>query len=69
MAPQRGIASTDFAPPYRRGPIPHEAREAELVVGAFETERLMGGVWTPADLREHSRQYAASGRAVHSGAG
>ena len=38
----------DFAAPYPRGPIPEEAREAEMVVGVFDTERMMGGNWSPA---------------------
>lgn len=53
----------DFAAPYACGPIPREAREAELVVGVFDMQRLMGHDWTPAELREQAANYAPTGRA------
>ena len=59
-----GWEITDFAPPYPRGPVPREAREAELVVGAFDMERLMGNDWTHDELREQGARYAATGRAA-----
>lgn len=55
----------DFAAPYPRGPIPEEAREAELVVGVFDTERMMGGNWSPAELREQGRSYIPRSRPGH----
>ncbi len=52
----------DFSAPWPRGPIPTEAREVELLVGLFETERRMGGGWTAAELRSQGELYAASQR-------
>lgn len=50
----------DFSAPWPHGPIPCEAREAELVVGLFETERRMGGGWSAIELREQGKTYAAA---------
>ena len=62
-----GWEIADFAPPYPRGAVPREAREAELVVGAFDTERRMIERWTAAQLREHGARYASTGRAARDG--
>jgi hypothetical protein len=48
----------DFAAPYGRGPIPREARQVELLIGVFDTQRLMGPGWTPAEVREQGSRYA-----------
>lgn len=50
----------DFSTPWPRGPIPDEAREAELVVGLFETERRMGGGWSAEELRAQAKVYGAT---------
>ncbi len=50
----------DFSAPWPRGVIPLAAREAELVVGIFETERRMGGGWSGAELREQGKTFAAA---------
>ena len=55
----------DFAAPYPRGPIPEEAREAEVVVGVFDTERMMGGNWSPTEVREQGRSYVPRSRPGH----
>lgn len=55
----------DFAAPFPRGPIPEEAREAELVVGLFDTERAMGSRWSPDELREQGRCYVPRSRPGH----
>jgi hypothetical protein len=59
-----GWEIADFTPPWPRGPVPAEAREAELVVGVFDMERLAGGTWTAAELREHGGRFAGTGRAA-----
>jgi hypothetical protein len=56
-----GWEISDFAAPYVRGPIPSEARQAELLVGVFDTQRLMGPGWTPAEVREQASRYATYG--------
>lgn len=55
----------DFAAPYPRGPIPAEAREAELVVGVFDTERRMGRAWSSAELRVQGEHYIPRSRPGH----
>lgn len=62
-----GWEIADFAPPWPRGQVPPEAREAELVVGVFDMERLMGAEWNADELREQGARYAASGRAGRTG--
>lgn len=62
-----GWEIADFGSPWPRGPVPAEAREVELVVGLFDTERRMGGSWTAAELREHAALYAAASRTAHEG--
>jgi hypothetical protein len=48
----------DFAAPWPRGPIPHEALEAE---------RRDSGAWTAAELDAHAERYVAAQRALHPG--
>jgi hypothetical protein len=59
-----GWEITDFAAPYPQGPIPAEAREVDLLVGVFDTQRLMGPGWTPAEVREQAARYAPASRGV-----
>jgi hypothetical protein len=47
-----------FTAPYAHGPIPREARQAEFLVGVFDTQRLMGPDWTPAEIRAQAARYA-----------
>lgn len=54
----------DFAAPWPRGPIPAEARDVEVLVGLFESERRMGGGWTSAELRAQGELYAAAQRSA-----
>jgi hypothetical protein len=56
----------DFVPPYPRGPVPREAREAELVVSVFEMELRNPG-WAPATIREEGERYSLSGRSGREG--
>lgn len=62
-----GWEIADFAAPWPRGPVPAEAREVELVVGVFDMERMAGGGWTAAELREQGARYAPTGRAAREG--
>jgi hypothetical protein len=53
----------DFAPPYPRGRIPDQAREAELLVSVFQMEHRHEDTWSAADFVDHGRRYlAARGR-------
>jgi hypothetical protein len=60
-----GWEITDFAAPYTRGPIPAEARQVEFLVGVFDTQRLMGPGWTPAEVRDQAARYAPVGGRAH----
>lgn len=62
-----GWDMSDFAVPWRRGPLPAEAREVEMVVGLFDLERSMGPEWTPEELRAAGAQYAEAGREAEQG--
>jgi hypothetical protein len=57
-----GWEMSDFASPWSRGPIPPEAREVELLVGLFDTERRMGETWSAAEFQAQGELYAASHR-------
>ena len=57
----------DFAAPWPRGPIPHDALEVELIVGFFESERRDSGAWTAEELDAHAQRYVAAQRALHPG--
>jgi hypothetical protein len=50
----------DFAKPWPRGGIPEEAREVELIVGFFDTERMSGHRLTSKEYDEHVARYLAS---------
>jgi hypothetical protein len=43
-----------------RGPLPEEAAEVEYLVGAFDSERAGGVLWTAAEFNEYSELQAAS---------
>lgn len=62
-----GWAIDDFAPPWPRGRIPVQAREAELIVGVFDMQRLTGPHWTAAELREEGARYASTSSAARDG--
>ena len=57
-----GWEIADFAAPWPRGPVPAEAREAEVIVGLFDAERRMFADWSAADLREQGRVYVSAQR-------
>jgi hypothetical protein len=57
----------DFAPPWPRGPIPVEAREVELIVGFFDTERRSFARMTDAEFNEHAERYGAAQRSLKPG--
>jgi hypothetical protein len=48
-----GWEITDFAKPWPRGAIPAEAREVELIVGFFDTERRSFARMTEEEFNEH----------------
>jgi len=39
-----------------RGPLPPEAMEVERIVGAFDSERNVGVLWSTEEFEEHARQ-------------
>ncbi len=43
-----------------RGALPEEAAEVEYLVGAFDSERAGGALWTAAEFNEYSGMQAAS---------
>ncbi len=57
-----GWEMSDFSSPWPRGTIPPEAREVELLVGLFDSERRMGEIWSAAQLQAQGELYAASHR-------
>lgn len=63
-----GWAIQDFAKPWPRGEIPAEAREVELIVGFFDSERRQGASWTASDFAGHAELFVgaalAKGKAV-----
>ena len=58
---------TDFAAPWRRGPIPREALEVELIVGFFQMDRRSDG-WTAETFNAHAEQFVEARRALRPGA-
>lgn len=52
----------DFAAPWPRGSIPTEAREVELLVGFFDTERRSMDQWTSAQFNDHAVRYVSAGK-------
>ncbi|MEO6525243.1 MAG: hypothetical protein ABIP93_01330 [Gemmatimonadaceae bacterium] len=57
---------TDFAAPWRRGPIPAEAVEVELVVGFFQMDRR-SEAWTVESFAAHAELFVDSRRALRPG--
>jgi hypothetical protein len=62
-----GWEISDFASPWRRGPIPTEAIEVELIVGFFQMDRR-GPAWTEEAFNAHAEQFVESRRALRPGA-
>lgn len=53
----------DFAAPWPRGEIPAEAREVELIVGFFDSDRRQGDAWTAAEFAAHAELFVAAAAA------
>jgi hypothetical protein len=53
----------DFAAPWPRGEIPDEAREVELIVGFFDSDRRQGEAWNAADFASHAALFVGAARA------
>lgn len=53
----------DFATPWPRGEIPAEAREVELIVGFFDSERREGVSWTATEFAEHAALFVGAAEA------
>lgn len=58
-----GWEISDFAKPWPRGEIPEEAREVELIVGFFDTERRSLSRMTEAEFNEHAERFVAASQA------
>jgi hypothetical protein len=43
-----------------RGPLPDEAREVEYIVGALDSERAAGAIWSAEDFNQQAAIHAAS---------
>jgi hypothetical protein len=43
-----------------RGPLPSEAREVEYIVGALDSERASGAIWSAADFNAQAAIHPAS---------
>jgi hypothetical protein len=43
-----------------RGPLPNEAREVEYIVGALDSERASGAIWSVEDFNQQAAIHAAS---------
>lgn len=52
----------DFAVPYPRGQVPQSARQVELIVGCFDTERRTVGRMSVDEFNAHARTYVSSTR-------
>ena len=57
-----GWEIADFALPWPRGPIPREAREVELIVGFFDSERRSAQRWTSKEFNEHAVTFVSAGK-------
>ena len=57
-----GWEISDFTTPWPRGPIPNEAREVELIVGFFDTERRSMDHWTPEEFNDHAVRHVSAGK-------
>jgi hypothetical protein len=54
---------SDFASPWRRGPVPTEAVAAELIVGFFQMDHR-ASMWTSEAFNMHAEQFVESRRAL-----
>jgi hypothetical protein len=54
----------DFAAPWPRGPIPEEAREVELIVGFFDSERRSMDRWSADAFNEHAEKFVGASRSA-----
>jgi hypothetical protein len=54
----------DFASPWPRGAIPEEAREVELIVGFFDSERRSADRWTADAFNEHAEKFVGASRSA-----
>jgi hypothetical protein len=54
----------DFAAPWPRGPIPEEAREVELIVGFFDSERRSMDRWSAEAFNEHAEKFVGASKSV-----
>jgi hypothetical protein len=57
-----GWEISDFATPWPRGAIPEEAREVELIVGFFDSERRSKDRWNATAFNEHAEKFVAAGK-------
>ena len=57
-----GWEISDFATPWRRGPIPVEAREVEMIVGLLDGVRRDRDQWDAAELNAQLQQHAAESK-------
>jgi hypothetical protein len=55
-----GWEISDFAKPWPRGEIPEEAREVEMIVGFFDTERRSLTRLTEAEFNDHAARFVAA---------
>ena len=53
---------TDFAHPWPRGTIPQEAREVELIVGFFDSERRSVDHWHAKEFNAHAVRFVEAGK-------
>jgi hypothetical protein len=53
----------DFAAPWPRGEIPDEAREVELIVGFFDSDRRHGDAWTADEFEAHAALFIGAAKA------
>lgn len=58
-----GWAIQDFVAPLPRGEIPDEAKEVELIVGFFDSDRRQGEEWTAVDFEAHAEAFVGAARA------
>jgi len=61
-----GWEMRDFAAPWPRGPIPEEAREVELIVGFFDSERRSMDRWSADAFNEHAEKFVGASRSAGS---
>ncbi|MEP6620236.1 MAG: hypothetical protein ABJE47_13015 [bacterium] len=57
-----GWEIADFASPWPRGEIPREAREVELIVGFFDSERRNSEHWTTKEFNAHAVTFVSASK-------